>query len=515
MNTPKTMRSLRRLAAALGVILSTAIVPIALAAPCAGFTDVDDASGFCPNVDWLKNRRITLGCTSATAYCPADPVSRLAMAAFMNRLGTALTPAQFPVDVAPGAIDLDLAPVVCQTQDVAVLEFPRRAYVDLSFNAMANADLGLAADIVMSSNGGASWTNLNTVANRGFVPANQWGTLSDLGFADLTVGQTVRWGVRTTRGGIAGRRGRRGQPLRASRSDPQPQRLGVSVLTSSTSARRPPAERLDTKAERTSMGHSVLRALTRSLQRMAAPGLALVLALHASPSHAASCAGFTDVEDSSPFCNNVQWLKNRSITLGCSATSYCPSDGVIRLQMAAFMNRLGTALTPIQLPVDAAPGGVDLDAAPVVCQTDDFAAAGFARTAYADVRFSAKAGAPVGLAADLVMSTDGGASWATLNLHSNRGSVPANQWGTLNDIGFAHLDAAQSARWGVRLTRGGIAGATDLADSRCQLRVRLYSGTLRRHRSSRCSQRSRTRARRGRLTDSSRSRAAGACWRRR
>ena len=32
------------------------------------------------------------------------------MAAFMNRLGTALTPAQLPVDVAPGAIDLDAEP---------------------------------------------------------------------------------------------------------------------------------------------------------------------------------------------------------------------------------------------------------------------------------------------------------------------------------------------------------------------------------------------------------------------
>ena len=34
-------------------------------------------------------------------------------------------------------------------------------------------------------------------------------------------------------------------------------------------------------------------------------------------------------------------MKNRGITLGCTATLYCPNDYVTRLQMAAFMYRLG------------------------------------------------------------------------------------------------------------------------------------------------------------------------------
>ena len=59
---------------------------------CAGFVDVPASDGFCPNVEWLKNRSITLGCTDTTHYCPTASVTRLAMAAFMNRLGTALTP---------------------------------------------------------------------------------------------------------------------------------------------------------------------------------------------------------------------------------------------------------------------------------------------------------------------------------------------------------------------------------------------------------------------------------------
>jgi hypothetical protein len=79
----------------LGLLSSTA-----QAAPCAGFTDVDDTSQFCGNVTWLKNRGITLGCTSATLYCPNDFVSRLQMAAFMNRLGDSL----FPLTCAAGQV---------------------------------------------------------------------------------------------------------------------------------------------------------------------------------------------------------------------------------------------------------------------------------------------------------------------------------------------------------------------------------------------------------------------------
>lgn len=68
---------------------------------------------------------------------------------------------------------------------------------------------------------------------------------------------------------------------------------------------------------------------------------ALLLAILPPSVHAAPCAGFTDVQDTSAFCANVTWLRNRAITLGCiSTTLYCPDDLVTRLQMAAFLNRL-------------------------------------------------------------------------------------------------------------------------------------------------------------------------------
>ena len=85
-----------------------------------------------------------------------------------------------------------------------------------------------------------------------------------------------------------------------------------------------------------------------SVFAIAASLFAATLAIHSDESAAAPCAGFIDVDTSSGFCQNVEWIKNRKVTLGCSIPqSYCPDEAVSRLQMAAFMNRLGTALTPV------------------------------------------------------------------------------------------------------------------------------------------------------------------------
>jgi len=183
--------------------LTLAAVPTATAAPCAGFTDVDDTSAFCKNVEWLKNRSITLGCSSTTLFCPADGVVRLAMAAFMNRLGTALTPTPLFVEAAPGAVDLDVPTVVCQTSPFVVAAYPRRAFIESTVYATSGSAVTLGADVAMSVNGGA-FTNMNTVPKRGSAPGGAWGGLSDIGAVDLAVGQSVTWGVRLSRGGIAG-----------------------------------------------------------------------------------------------------------------------------------------------------------------------------------------------------------------------------------------------------------------------------------------------------------------------
>lgn len=170
------------------------------AAPCAGFTDVDSTSQFCPNVEWLKNRKVTLGCT-ATTYCPNEAVSRLQMAAFMNRLGTALTPLIVQANEAPGALDLDLTPVVCQTAPQSLTDFPRRALLDATFSGTAATGVDVAMRVVWSIDNGATWQNVSSGLGITFVPSGQWSSVSDLGALDLGVGPSVRFGIRVARSG--------------------------------------------------------------------------------------------------------------------------------------------------------------------------------------------------------------------------------------------------------------------------------------------------------------------------
>jgi hypothetical protein len=72
--------------------------------------------------------------------------------------------------------------------------------------------------------------------------------------------------------------------------------------------------------------------------------LAAAAMLAAAPAHAQTCTPFTDVAANDPFCTNIQWMFNRGITLGCTTTTYCPTQFVRRDQMAAFMNRLGNVV---------------------------------------------------------------------------------------------------------------------------------------------------------------------------
>jgi hypothetical protein len=72
--------------------------------------------------------------------------------------------------------------------------------------------------------------------------------------------------------------------------------------------------------------------------------------LLAGETRAAPCAGFTDVDDTTgptaQFCVDVAWIRNRNVTLGCTPTQFCPFQNVSRIQMAAFMRRLGDSLFP-------------------------------------------------------------------------------------------------------------------------------------------------------------------------
>ena len=48
---------------------------------------------------------------------------------------------------------------------------------------------------------------------------------------------------------------------------------------------------------------------------------------------------FTDVPDGVFYCPHVHWMWANNITGGCTATTYCPGDPVLRAQMAIFLQR--------------------------------------------------------------------------------------------------------------------------------------------------------------------------------
>jgi hypothetical protein len=192
----------------------------------------------------------------------------------------------------------------------------------------------------------------------------------------------------------------------------------------------------------------------------------------------ALCSAFGDVPGNNPFCPNVDWLKNREVTLGCSAGLYCPASDVTRSAMAAFMNRLGTALTPVMLKVEAQPGAIALGAGTVVCQTGDHDIGKFSKRAYLDAVLMANAAANTDFGADPVVSFDGGATWIDVSSLRSRATAAATQWANLRVVGGIDLWTHESVRFGLRMTHGAGGGSGSLAESRCVLRVIVGNRTV-------------------------------------
>jgi len=68
-----------------------------------------------------------------------------------------------------------------------------------------------------------------------------------------------------------------------------------------------------------------------------------VTTLIVAPLTAVATHSFSDVPESNTFHNDIAWLKDAAVTLGCNPpnnTQFCPDDNVTRGQMAAFMKRL-------------------------------------------------------------------------------------------------------------------------------------------------------------------------------
>lgn len=138
------------------------------------------------------------------------------------------------------------------------------------------------------------------------------------------------------------------------------------------------------------------------------------LGFRAAPATAAPCVGFADVEDTASYCAAVEWLKNRSVTLGCSAGLYCPNDPVNRAAMALFMKRLGDALTPVVLHKESYVSTTTVvpAAGQIYCSTDDYTPTGFPRTArFVGTAWGVPNAGPAWLQGWWKYSTDGGTTW--------------------------------------------------------------------------------------------------------
>lgn len=196
---------------------------------------------------------------------------------------------------------------------------------------------------------------------------------------------------------------------------------------------------------------------------------------------ASACTGtppFADITQNDIFCTDAEWLKNRSITLGCTSTTvFCPADFVTRGAMALFMQRLGTALSPQVLRVDTAPGPIDLDAAsPIIaCQTSDFAVTGYPRTAFINTTFAGQAAGALEYQHEVYISTDGGATWSFTNGNINRNGTSGAHWTSSNTNYVSDINVGTTYRWGVRLGRQS--GTADFGASRCFINVEVLNRT--------------------------------------
>ena len=76
-------RSVRTLSVASLILALAALVPL-VALAFDGFADVDSAAFYHADANWLRERRITLGCGGSN-FCPDQVVTRGQMASFLHR----------------------------------------------------------------------------------------------------------------------------------------------------------------------------------------------------------------------------------------------------------------------------------------------------------------------------------------------------------------------------------------------------------------------------------------------
>jgi hypothetical protein len=193
----------------------------------------------------------------------------------------------------------------------------------------------------------------------------------------------------------------------------------------------------------------------------------------AIPASADVCTGappFTDVSANANYCTNTEWLKNRSITLGCVGTNYCPNDAVTRGAMALFMNRLGVALSATHLFADEDAGGFTFNS-PLgdnVCRTPNVPAANYPRRAFVTATYSARSTLAMQHASRVTYSTNGGVGvFNAASGFTTKASHPGADWANTTSHASIPIPAGTQVMFALQFYRES--GAGDISESRCLL----------------------------------------------
>lgn len=204
--------------------------------------------------------------------------------------------------------------------------------------------------------------------------------------------------------------------------------------------------------------------------------LSLAAAFAPLPAAGQACGGFTDVSPTDFFCNNVEWIANRSVTLGCSATEYCPNRFVLRGEMAAFLQRLGDALKPtIQRTQDPAFNGT-YDPNGVGCISADLLIDDYPRQAnFAATLYNFNAASTKSVQGQLVYSTDAGMNWIPTGDNVVWHTINPGETSTLPLVGGPlNLNVGSTYRFAIQ-TVTNAPMVTIFGE--CQLNVRIESRT--------------------------------------
>ena len=200
---------------------------------------------------------------------------------------------------------------------------------------------------------------------------------------------------------------------------------------------------------------------------------ALALALVSNGAMASGCLGpspFDDIAQNDSICSNAEWLKNRGVTLGCTANLYCPLDNVSRAQMALFMNRLAVALVPSVNATSDTETNVDLDAVTFHCVTPSYVITDFARTIVLIGQLSVLMDAAGAYTVAIVYNDTGSGTVfpTTANAVIERAGASSATYSHAATSGAVNLDVGTTYRFAIRTTRQGAAGG-DFTNLRCNL----------------------------------------------